>query len=109
MPHNVLEGTDHTTFRGWYAGKAGKDAHPARAGATILTSVLPHDRIRQRLQDRSSEAGSREVQPAGRDAHGKVCKGEGDIEHTGVLLYSPVACPYVFEAALHDKEGMLYL
>ena len=42
MPHNVLEGTDHTTFRGRNAGKAGKDAPPARAGAAILTFVLPH-------------------------------------------------------------------
>ena len=37
MPHNVLEGTGHTTFRGRYAGKAGKDTHPARAEAAILT------------------------------------------------------------------------
>ena len=42
MPHNVLEGTDHTTFLGRYARKAGKDAHPARAGAAILAFILPH-------------------------------------------------------------------
>jgi len=36
MPHNVSEGTGHTAFLGWHAGKAGKDAHPARAGAAIL-------------------------------------------------------------------------
>ena len=42
MPHNVSEGTDHTIFRGRYAGKAEKVAHPARAGAAILTFVLPH-------------------------------------------------------------------
>ena len=42
MPYDVPEGTDHTNFRGRNAGKAGKDAHPARAGATILTFVLPH-------------------------------------------------------------------
>ena len=40
--HNVPERTDHATFRGRYAGKAEKVAHPARAGAAILTSVLPH-------------------------------------------------------------------
>ena len=40
--HNVLKGTGHTTFRGRHAGKAGKDAYPARAGAAILTFVLPH-------------------------------------------------------------------
>ena len=63
--HNVSEGTDHTTFRGRYAGKAEKVAHPARAGAAILTSVLPHGTA-IRLQDGSSDAGSREVQPAGK-------------------------------------------
>ena len=42
MPHNVLEGTGHMTFLGRYAGKAEKVAHPARAGAAILTFVLPH-------------------------------------------------------------------
>ena len=42
MPHNVLKGTDHTVFLGRYAGKAGKDAHPARAGAAILAFILPH-------------------------------------------------------------------
>jgi hypothetical protein len=42
MPHNVLEGTDHTAFLGRYAGKAEKVAHPARAEVAILTFVLPH-------------------------------------------------------------------
>ena len=42
MPHDVLKGTDHTAFLGRHVGKAGKDAHPARAGAAILTFVLPH-------------------------------------------------------------------
>ena len=42
MPYDVPEGTDHTTFRGRNAGKAGKDAHPARAGAAILAFVLSH-------------------------------------------------------------------
>ena len=40
--HNMLERTDHTAFCGRHAGKAGKDAHPARTEATILTFVLPH-------------------------------------------------------------------
>ena len=39
MPHDVPERTDHTAFLGLHAEK---DAHPARAGAAILASVLPH-------------------------------------------------------------------
>jgi len=37
MPYDVPEGTDHTTFRGRHAGKAGKDVHPVRAEAAVLS------------------------------------------------------------------------
>ena len=92
MPHNVLERTDHTIFHGWHAGKAEKVAHPARAGAAILTFVLPHAPQEGSKTDQATLGAGRCSLPA-KDAHGKVCKGEGDIEHTGGLLYPLVACP----------------
>ena len=89
MPHNVLKGTGHTAFRGRHAGKAGKDTHPARAEAT----VLPHAPQEGSKTDQATLGAGRCSLPA-KDAHGKVCKGEADIEHTGVLLYyPPVALP----------------
>ena len=84
MPHNVPEGTGHTIFRGRYAGKAEKDAHPARAGATILTSVLPHAPQEGSKMDQATLGAGRCSLPA-KDAHGKVCKGEADIECTGIF------------------------
>jgi hypothetical protein len=69
MPHNVLEGTGHTTFLGQYAGKAGKDAHPARAGAAILTSVLPHAPQEGSKTDQAKLGAGRCSLPA-KDAHG---------------------------------------
>jgi hypothetical protein len=65
MPHNVLEGTDHTTFRGRHAGKAGKDAHPARAGA----AVLPHAPQEGSKTDQATLGAGRCSLPA-KDAHG---------------------------------------
>ncbi|RRF95265.1 MAG: hypothetical protein DUD39_16170 [Coriobacteriaceae bacterium] len=77
MSHNVLEGTDHTTFLGRYAGKAGKDAHPARAEATILTPVLHQRRKKaprriKRLWEPGGAACRQKMHM------GKVCKGEAD-------------------------------
>jgi hypothetical protein len=72
--------------------RQGRDAHPARTEAAILASVLPHA-PQEGSKDGSSDSGSQAKQPAGKDAHDEVCKGEGDIEHTGGLLYPPVACP----------------
>jgi hypothetical protein len=69
MPHNVLEGTDHTVFLGRYAGKAGRDAHPARAGAAILTSVLPHAPQGGSKTDQATLGAGRCSLPA-KDAHG---------------------------------------
>jgi hypothetical protein len=69
MPHNVLEGTDHTTFRVRYAGKAGKDAHPARAGAAILAFVLPHAPQEGSKIDQATLGAGRCSLPA-KDAHG---------------------------------------
>jgi hypothetical protein len=76
--HNVPEGTDHTAFLGRHAGKAGKDAHPARAGAAILTSVLPHapqkaPRQIKRLWEPGGAACRQKMHM------GKVCKGEADL------------------------------
>ena len=76
--HDVPEGTDHTTFLGRHAGKAGKDAHLARAGATILTSVLPHAPQGGSKTDQATLGAGRCSLPA-KDAHGKVCKGEKDL------------------------------
>ena len=92
MPYDVPEGTDHTTFRSRHEGKAGKVAHPARAGAAILTFVLPHAPQEGSKMDQAKLGAGRCSLPA-KDTHGKVCKGEKDIEHTGVLLYPPVALP----------------
>ena len=75
--HNVSERTGHTTFLGRYAGKAGKDAHPARAGAAILASVLPHAPQEGSKMDQATLRAGRCSLPA-KDAHGKVCKGEKD-------------------------------
>ena len=48
MPYDVPEGTNHTAFLGRHAGKAGKDAHPARAGAAILPQApYPAETLRQ--------------------------------------------------------------
>ena len=69
MPHNVLEGTDHTTFLGRNVGKAGKDAHPARAGAAILTFVLPHAPQEGSKTDQATLGAGRCSLPA-KDAHG---------------------------------------
>ena len=69
MPHNVSEGTDHTAFLGRYAGKAGKDAHLARAGATILTSVLSHAPQEGSKTDQATLGAGRCSLPA-KDAHG---------------------------------------
>ena len=77
MPHNVLERTDHTTFLGRNVGKAEKVAHPARAGAAILTSVLPHAPQEGSKTDQATLEAGRCSLPA-KDAHGKVCKGEAD-------------------------------
>jgi hypothetical protein len=77
MPHNVLERTDHTIFCGWHAGKAGKDTHPARAEATILTSVLPHTPQEGSKMDQATLRAGLSSLPA--EMHmGKVCKGEAD-------------------------------
>ena len=77
MPHNVLEGTGHTTFLGRYAGKAGKDAYPACTGAAILTSVLPHAPQEGSKTDQTTLRAGRCSLPA--EMHmGKVCKGEAD-------------------------------
>jgi len=92
MPHNVSEGTDHTAFLGRYAGKAGKDAHPARAEAAILT-ICPAACTARRLQDGSSDSGSREVQPAGKRCTWQGLQGRERLEHTGGLLYPLVALP----------------
>jgi len=70
MPHNVSEGTDHTTFCGRYAGKAGKDAHPARAGAAILAFVLPHAPQEGSKTDQATLGAGRYSLPAKDDAHG---------------------------------------
>ena len=78
MPHNVSEGTDHTIFRGRYAGKAGKDAHPARAGAAILAFILPHAPQEGSKMDQATLRAGRCSLPA--EMHmGKVCKGEKDL------------------------------
>ena len=69
MPHNVLEGTGHTAFLGWHAGKAGKDAHPARAGAAILAFVLPHAPQEGSKIDQATLGAGRCSLPA-KDAHG---------------------------------------
>ena len=69
MPHNVLEGTDHTAFLGRYAGKAEKVAHPARAGAAILTFVLPHAPQEGSKTDQATLRAGRCSLPA-KDAHG---------------------------------------
>ena len=42
--------------------------------------------------DQAKLGAGRRSLPA-KDAHGKVCKGEANIEHTGVLLYPLVALP----------------
>ena len=77
-------------FRDRHAGKAGKDAHPARAGA----AVLPHAPQEGPKADQAALGAGKCSLPA-KDAHGKVCKGEGDIEHTGGLLYPLVdLCQY---------------
>ena len=73
MPHNVLKGTDHTTFLGRHVGKAEKVAHPARAEAT----VLPHAPQEGSKTDQAKLGAGRCSLPA-KDAHGKVCKGEKD-------------------------------
>jgi hypothetical protein len=77
MPHNVSERTGHTTFRGRYAGKAGKDAYPARAGAAILTFVLPHAPQEGSKTDQATLGAGRCSLPA-KIHMGKVCKGEAD-------------------------------
>ena len=69
MPYDVPEGTDHTIFRGRYAGKAGKDAHPARAGAAILTFVLSHAPQEGSRTDQATLGAGRCSLPA-KDAHG---------------------------------------
>ena len=77
MPHNVSEGTDHTIFRGRNAGKAGKDAHLARAGAAILAFILPHAPQEGSKTDQATPGAGRCSLPA--EMHmGKVCKGERD-------------------------------
>ena len=69
MPHNVSEGTDHTTFRGRNAGKAEKVAHPARAEAAILAFVLPHAPQEGSKTDQATLGAGRCSLPA-KDAHG---------------------------------------
>jgi len=69
MPHNVSEGTDHTTFLGRNAGKAGKDAYPARAEAAILAFVLPHAPQEGSKTDQATLGAGRCSLPA-KDAHG---------------------------------------
>ncbi|RRF96223.1 MAG: hypothetical protein DUD39_15685 [Coriobacteriaceae bacterium] len=69
MSHNVLEGTGHTAFLGRHAGKAGKDAHPARAGAAILTFVLSHALQEGSKMDQATLGVGRCSLPA-KDAHG---------------------------------------
>ena len=69
MPYDVLEGTGHTAFLGRYAGKAGKDAHPARAEVAILTSVLPHAPQEGSKTDQAKLGAGRCSLPA-KDAHG---------------------------------------
>ena len=78
MPHNVSEGTGHMTFLGRHVGKAEKVAHPARAGATILTFVLPHAPQEGSKIDQATLGAGRRSLPA--EIHmGKVCKGEKDL------------------------------
>ncbi len=78
MPHNVSEGTGYTAFLGRYAGKAEKVAHPARAGATILTSIPPHAPQEGSKTDQVTLRAGRCSLPA--EMHmGKVCKGEKDL------------------------------
>ena len=55
--------------RGRHAGKAGKDAHPARAEAAILTSVLPHAPQEGSKTDRATLRAGLSSLPA-KDAHG---------------------------------------
>ncbi|RRF91554.1 MAG: hypothetical protein DUD39_17595 [Coriobacteriaceae bacterium] len=69
MPYDVPEGTDHTTFRGRNAGKEGKDAHPARAGAAILISVLPYAPQEGSKTDQATLRAGRCSLPA-EDTHG---------------------------------------
>ena len=89
MSHNVLEGTGHTTFRGRHAGKAEKVAHPARAGAAILASVLPHAPQEDSKTDHATLGAGRRSLPA--EMHmGKVCKGEKDLS-VQTSSYPPVA------------------
>jgi hypothetical protein len=84
MPYDVPEGADHTAFLGRYAGKAEKDAHPACTGAAILTFVLPHAPQEGSKTDQATLGAGRCSLPA-KDAHGKVCKGEADIECAGIF------------------------
>ena len=69
MPHNVLEGTDHTAFLGRHVGKAEKVAHPARAEAAILAFVLPHAPQEDSKIDQATLRAGRCSLPA-KDAHG---------------------------------------
>ena len=69
MPYDVLEGTDHTAFLGRHAGKAGKDAHPARAEAATLAFVLPHAPQEGSKTDQATLRAGRCSLPA-KDAHG---------------------------------------
>jgi hypothetical protein len=87
MPHNVSEGTDHTTFLGRYAGKAGKDTHPARTGAAILhPSCRMHRNKAPRWTKRLWEPGGAACR---QKMHmGKVCKGEKDSSVQEVFLSS---------------------
>ncbi|RRF94604.1 MAG: hypothetical protein DUD39_16445 [Coriobacteriaceae bacterium] len=82
-------------FRDRHAGKARKDAHPARAGAAILASVLPHAShpAEGSKTDQATLGAGRCSLPA-KDAHGKVCKGEADIECAEGLLYPHELCQY---------------
>ena len=69
MPHNVSEGTGHTAFLGRNAGKAEKDAHPARAGAAILAFVLPHAPQEGSKTDQAT-LGAGRCSLLAKDAHG---------------------------------------
>ena len=84
MPHNVLERTDHTIFRGWHAGKAEKDAHPARAEVAILTFVLPHAPQEGSKTDQATLGAGRCSLPA-KDAHGQGLQGRERLECAGIF------------------------
>jgi len=69
--HDVSEGIGHTTFRGRYAGKAGKDAHPARAGAAILAFVLPYaPHLAKGSKTDQATLGAERCSLPAKDAHG---------------------------------------